>query len=550
MTLHFFVLVAGTLAFYAVYYLSRMAYDDINNPLRDLPGPKGGKFGCGALQTAHPGKDFSLPDKWREEFGANYQSKGFFNRHDLYTTDTRALNHILVNDHIYQKGPVAHKILTHVLGNVGLLSVETAEHRRQCLCCVLMMLQNPAFGVPQIRALTDIFNLKSAQLRDILSREIEKNSRIDVFGWLRKMTLDVIGEAGEYACFNYKFNALDPNGQINDLEDALTRLMHSPQAQRQTAMRLVQVQIPILRLLPTPGGKIVDEARTKMGNIAKKLLSDSQADMKSGGVSASQRDLLSLLVQSNMSSEIQEHQRLSDAEVVAQIPTFFVAGHESGTATALALHALSIHPSVQSKLREELFNIATEDPTIDELNSFPYLEKVLRETMRLYPPVGFSMREAMPDDVLPLSRSYLDRNARSYDTIRVLRGTAIRIPISAVHRDTEVWGADAASKHNKPERWDNIPEGSSTIPSVWGNLMTFLAGPHNCIGFRFSLVEIKSLLFTLLRAFEFEPAVPEDMIGFSATPVRRPKVITEPEVGNQLPLIVRPSIGDNLTGTL
>jgi cytochrome P450 len=79
---------------------------------------------------------------------------------------------------------------------------------------------------------------------------------------------------------------------------------------------------------------------------------------------------------------------------------------------------LSIHPSVQSKLREELFNIATEDPTIDELNSFPYLEKVLRETMRLYPPVSFSMREAMQDDVLPLSRSYLDRNARSYDTIR------------------------------------------------------------------------------------------------------------------------------------
>ncbi|KAJ7323558.1 cytochrome P450 [Mycena albidolilacea] len=538
MTLQFLILVAGTLAFYAVYYLSRMAYHDITNPLRDLPGPKGGNLVVGHFRQLM--QDFSLPDKWRDEFGANYQSKGFLNRRDLYTTDTRALNHILVNDHIYQKGPVAHKILTHVLGN-GLLSVETAEHRRQ----------NPAFGVPQIRALTGIFNLKSAQLRDILSREIEKNSRIDVFGWLRKMTLDVIGEAG----FNYKFNALDPNGQINDLEDALTRLMHSPQAQRQTAMRLVQVQIPILRLLlligfsfgvllthtciqPTPGGKIVSEARTKMGNIAKKLLSDSKADIKSGGVSTSQRDLLSLLVQSNMSSEIQEHQRLSDAEVVAQIPTFFVAGHESGTATALALHALSIHPSVQSKLREELFKIATEDTTIDELNSFPYLEKVLRETMRLYPPVGFSMREAMQDDVLPLSRSYLDRNAKSYDTIRVQKGTAIRIPISAVHRDTEVWGADAAVF--KPERWDNIPERSGPIPSVWGNLMTFLAGPHNCIGFRFSLVEIKSLLFTLLRAFEFESAVPEDMIGFSAIPVRRPKVITEPEVGNQLPLIVRP----------
>ncbi|KAF7367887.1 hypothetical protein MSAN_00853400 [Mycena sanguinolenta] len=399
---------------------------------------------------------------------------------------------------------------------------------------MVILLQNPAFGVPQIRALTEIFNRKSAQLRDIMSREIGEGSRIDVFGWLRKMTLDVIGEAG----FNYKFNALQPEGQTNDLEDAFTRLMHSPQSQRHNVTRLLQAEIPILAFLPAPGRKVVEEAREKMVNIAKKLLADSQADIKTGGVSGTQRDLLSLLVQSNTSNNIQEHQRLSDAEVIAQIPTFFVAGHESDTATAVALHALSIHPSVQSKLRDELSSLATDEPTMDELNSLPYLEKVIRETMRLYPPVGFSMREAMENDVLPLSKPYFDRYGKTYDSITIRKGTAIRIPISAVHRDKTIWGADAADF--RPERWDNIPEAASVIPSVWANLMTFLAGPHNCIGFRFSLVEIKSILFTLVRAFEFEPAVPEDAIGFSPTPVRRPKVTTEPNGGNQLPLIVRP----------
>ncbi|KAJ6522101.1 cytochrome P450, partial [Mycena vulgaris] len=173
----------------------------------------------------------------------------------------------------------------------------------------------------------------------------------------------------------------------------------------------------------------------------------------------------------------------------------------------------------------------------------------------VYPPVGSSMREAMEDDVLPLSKSYLDRNGNTYDTIpyglfpfslgnsdphvhRIRRGTSIRIPISAVHRDTEIWGADAAVF--RPERWDNIPEAASAIPSVWANLLTFLAGNHNCIGFRFSLVEIKFLLFTLVRVFKLEAVVPEDIIGFSPTPVRRPKVFTEPDGGNQLPLIVRP----------
>jgi hypothetical protein len=51
---------------------------------------------------------------------------------------------------------------------------------------------------------------------------------------------------------------------------------------------------------------------------------------------------------------------------------------------------------------------------------------------------------------------------------------------------------------------------------------------------------IKSLLFILLRAFEFETAVPEGGIEFSVTPVLRPQVVDEPNAGNQLPLIVRP----------
>jgi hypothetical protein len=54
---------------------------------------------------------------------------------------------------------------------------------------------------------------------------------------------------------------------------------------------------------------------------------------------------------------------------------------------------------------------------MDELNSFPYFENVVREVMRVYPPVAFSRREAMEDDVLPLSKPYLDRNGKSYDTI-------------------------------------------------------------------------------------------------------------------------------------
>jgi cytochrome P450 len=41
----------------------------------------------------------------------------------------------------------------------------------------------------------------------------------------------------------------------------------------------------------------------------------------------------------------------------------------------------------------------------------------------------------------------------------------------------------------RPERWESVPDGASAIPGAWANLLTFFAGPHNCIGFRFALAE-------------------------------------------------------------
>ncbi|KAJ7143819.1 cytochrome P450 [Mycena epipterygia] len=530
MTSQFFISAAGTLASYILFQLARLVYEELSSPLRNLPGPKLANPILGHFKQMD--NDSTLASKWREEFGPNFQFRGLFNARQLYTTDKKALNHILVNDHLYQKGPVATKIISHFLGN-GLLAVEMDEHKRQ------RKILNPAFGVAQIRALTEIFNQKSAQLRDIWARQIADDSgssRIDVFAGLRKMTLDVIGQAG----FNYEFNALEPKGQPNELDEVLTRLFHSSQSQRQAAFRFVQASIPILNFFPTPGGKVINAARMKMINIGNQLLADSKAAVKAAGgeTTTSGNDLLSIMVKANISNEIPDHQKLSDADVIAQIPTMFVAGHETtSTGTSWALHALSVNRAVQTKLREELLSIPNDNPTMDELNSLPYLENVMRETMRVHAPVGFTIRMAMDDDVVPLSKSYVDRRGKVYDTISIRKGTTIRIPIADAQRDREIWGDDALVF--RPDRWDNIPEAAQAMPGVWANLLTFLAGPHNCIGFRFSLAEMKALLFTLIRAFEFEAAVQEGGIGFTSTPVQRPVLQNEPEKGSQLPLIVR-----------
>lgn len=111
-----------------------------------------------------------------------------------------------------------------------------------------------------------------------------------------------------------------------------------------------------------------------------------------------------------------------------------------------------------------------------------------------------------------------------------------------------------------PDRWNSPPDAAMSVPGIWGNLMTFSAGPRACIGFRFSLIEcvpfpfptcallraviyrMKALLFTLVRAFEFNLAVPPEDIGKMSEIVMRPVLKTDPVNSNQLPLLVRPVI--------
>lgn len=88
------------------------------------------------------------------------------------------------------------------------------------------------------------------------------------------------------------------------------------------------------------------------------------------------------------------------------------------TATTWALYALARNQRAQRKLREEILSVDTEDPTLDELNALPYLESVIREAMRAHSPVAFTSRMAMADDIIPLSRPYVDGAGRTHESLR------------------------------------------------------------------------------------------------------------------------------------
>lgn len=525
-----------TLGAYVLYRVINTLYGRYTSPLRYIRGPKSTHLIMGNVMQLINGPAVSVQDQnhWSEEYGLTMKFHGFMNAWDLYSIDTKAIHHILSNAHLYPKPDAGRYNLSRIVGP-GILVVEGDVHKQQ------RRIMNPAFGAPQVRELTSIFVQKSLQLRDLWAAQASQNSgvaHVEVFSLLSKATLDIIGLAG----FNHNINALGAQSQEkpDELAEAFETLFNTET--QMGPFRSLQGLYPLLRYIPTNTDRIGRAAQATMMRIGRRLLAASKREIAETGTfeTGRARDLLNLLVRANTSKEIPAHQRLSDDDVLAQVPTFLVAGHET-TSTGLtwALFALTQNIAAQTRLREELLSLDTEHPTLEELNSLQYLDCVVRETLRVHSPVIASVRQALQDDIIPLARPVTDIHGEVHESLRIVKGTRIWVPIRNMNREPEIWGADA--NEFIPERWE-LPI-STSIPGVWGNMLTFLGGPRNCIGYRFALAEMKAILFTLIRGFEFELAVPISDIGKKSTNVTQgPVLLSDVEAGPQLPLIVRPVV--------
>ncbi|KAI0822367.1 cytochrome P450 [Trametes gibbosa] len=522
----------------AVWKARSLLLAPFTSPLLSLPGPPNKSWFLGNLGQLHGSDEDETRRKWREDYGPVLMYRGYLSIPRLFVTDPRAINHLLTHSMEYYKPRQVQRTLSSLLGQ-GLLVTEGDQHRRQ------RKIMNPAFGPSQIRELTNIFVEKSIELRDVWANELSANrqpTRINVIQGLSKMTLDAIGLVG----FNYQFNSLNPSGKPNELAAAFEKIFQVPEVNTVVILRTL---FPILNHIKDDRIRGIEQAKATMRRIGEQLVAEKKAAIvrettekdghdSSGGRSLQARDLLTLLLKANMARDIPDNQRLSDEDVLAQVPTFLVAGHETTTTgTTWCLYALSQALDVQKRLREELLSVETETPTMDELMALPYLDAVVRETLRLYAPVPRTMRVAQKDDIIPLGSPVTDRCGNMHDHIKIPAGTPIVIPILTLNQDKTIWGEDALDF--RPERWESLPEAVSSIPGVWSHTLTFLGGQHACIGYRFSLVEMKALLFTLVRAFEFELAVSLKDIRKASGIVQRPILRSDPTAGNQMPLFVR-----------
>ncbi|KAH9894819.1 cytochrome P450 [Cubamyces lactineus] len=537
-----FLAVLSTAAGYLIWRLYKFLVFVYRSPLRVLPGPPSPSWVHGNLKELLATEGTTLPDKWFEQYGKVYVDHEFLMTPRLWTLDPLALNHILAHESDYGTPEVNRKMVANILGE-GLIFVQGEKHRQQ------RRILNPAFGPTQVRDLTEIFVSKSNELREYWMHATRCGPTvINVNADLSKMTLDVIGLAG----FGYNFDALNLEGKPTELSVAFQQLFMGSSVGQVSVLGHLISRLPFLALIPNKRMKEVTNASAVIRRVGTRLVAERKAailreasekhkdtierkDLKD-------RDLLTLLIKANMAKDVPESQRLSDADVVSQIPTFLIAGHETtATASTWALYALSQRPGIQQKLREELLSVDTDTPTMDELNALPYLDAVVRETLRLHSPLTFIVREAKRDDVIPLSEPFTDRYGRVHKEIRVAKGNKVTIPIVAMNRSKEIWGEDAMEF--RPERWQHPPEAASAVPGVWGHLLTFIGGPRACIGYRFSLVEFKAILFSIIRGFEFEMPMPLEEYQIKTAQLQRPSIRSAPEKGWQLPLLVKPYKG-------
>ncbi|KAJ7815653.1 cytochrome P450 [Mycena olivaceomarginata] len=206
-----------------------------------------------------------------------------------------------------------------------------------------------------------------------------------------------------------------------------------------------------------------------MDGIANQVVMQSKANAKLEDLEA-KRDLMSVLVKANVSQSAGE----STSHSCGGYSTISNLIHRRTRNDKVFSSIEMKHTAVQVKLRNELVTLSTDNPSMEELNSLPYLETVVREVMRFHAPVNLTLTKA----------------GKSHNSL-VFDPQGPNDPHSHVNTDKEIWGEDA--REFKPKRWENFPDVVSLVPGVWVKLLTFFAGTTNCIGFRFSLVEHVSL---------------------------------------------------------
>jgi cytochrome P450 len=194
---------------------------------------------------------------------------------------------------------------------------------------------------------------------------------------------------------------------------------------------------------------------------------------------------------------------LDDAAIRDQMLTILIAGHDTTTALlAWTIYLLGSHPDVAAQLQAELEQSLHGEPPVAPSGWQPrLLDAVIKESLRLYPPIHLGNRRAASD--LEIEGS------------PVHAGERLMYSIYLTQRDPQVWP--------QPDRFDPMRFIDGPKPPPYGYL-PFGAGPRACMGAAYGMVEARLVLARLLQTFRFELIERRVRVHMGATLEPRPGV--------------------------
>ncbi|KAK9235893.1 cytochrome P450 [Lipomyces kononenkoae] len=361
-----------------------------------------------------------------------------------------------------------------VIGN-GLFFSELEDHRAQ------RRIMTPAFTYGHVRSFVPIF-MEKIKIACTIFDEYTKDgpavfTQNPIFA---RLTLDAMGEA----TFGLNMHALD------DENNELVAAYRAVSTMADDSM-LVTVSgfIPGFKYLPLRRNRAIKRAQSIFREACRTVLLRKTGMLSDKQVEGKDRDIVSILLRDS------DYNWTID-EIENQIKTLLLAGHETtSSAVTWTLWALVQHPDIQEKLRQEVrtsFPGGIDDITSAEaIESVEYLTKVVRESLRVYAPAPFTVREAIEDVTI--------------EGTFIKKGTTVQISIAALNKSTILWGPDA--EEFNPDRWS-----SGSVNNVFG-YSTFLHGARACLGRKFAELELKCIVAAFVAKYKFEKADPDQTVA-------------------------------------
>ncbi|KAJ7160460.1 cytochrome P450 [Mycena filopes] len=457
-----------------------------------IPGPPSPSWIFGHTLQLTMAKEYGDHEfEWQKSYGPVYRIKGCFGENRLMVSDPVALQYIL-NSHSFKVAPRLENMFHLLYGPKSLVCANAEEHKS------LRAAMNVGFTAAAVRSYQPIF--EKAALK--LSEELENSGTgvLNICPLLGSATLSTISEAvlgqsleelgDEFVLNNLDINSLAATrsrGQV--IADAI--IGYLPSWLAHAAIHL-----------PTPTFKIIRKSKRLAHELGTRVVREKVAAVKNGvDVDG---DVYGVLL--NLDRAGESKNGVPGDIVAAQTALIMVAGQDTTASTlALGLRDLAKMPEFQENFRAEIA-ANRGSPAYD---SMPLLNAFIKEMLRVYPTMPLDDRIAVEDATIPLGHTITTSTGEKISEIVVEKGQILNMAIASFQTLESRWGDDA-SQFN-PNRWLNgsaYKGGGGEALGPYANLLSFLGGPHSCLGWRFAVLEMQVFVCELVGKFLF--ALPEN----------------------------------------